>query len=435
MSEFFGLSSFQFFYLFRNALIYTFLSIYLRLVIGLSATEVTIMVTLSMIANSISQSLLWGPLLDKLKKSVEFVIVGEIIAGLGHFLLYFWHKGTLDQGYVWFAGWTIIIGLGIIELAWGMSNVGWSAFIAERTNDDERSRIIAQFSIIGGLGGIAGASSGGILYNGGVGFSNGVLFFLAAIVMIFSGIFLLVIVDRKKKSNAKIENDQQSNLSAENSVVNKKFPTNLKKVYFVFILALLFINFGRNSIEVLIGFFLVDPSSFSATDIQVALFRNITGLATMFGGIILGSAILKIEDKRLLISGTCFSLMAILTLTFAPSFSLVLIAAALIGGSQVIISASSYSIVTKMVPEEYTGRLLAYYNVTFFLSWGMGATLVTGPISDFLIFQGVLEATAYRISFLASAMLVIFGLVILLISFRLRNILPIHLDSQSIREQ
>ncbi|MHA2253893.1 MAG: MFS transporter, partial [Candidatus Kariarchaeaceae archaeon] len=308
-----------------------------------------------------------------------------------------------------------------------------SAFIAERTNEDERSRIIAQFSIIGGLGGIVGASSGGVLYNGGVGFSNGVLFFLAAIIMIFSGIFLLVIVNRKKMSNVKIENDQLSDLSTENLVSNKKFPTNLKKVYFVFILALLFINFGRNSIEVLVGFFLVDPNSFSATDIQVALFRNITGLATMIGGIIIGSAILKIEDERLLVSGTCFALLAILILSFTPSFYLALIAAALIGGSQVIISASSYSIVTKMIPEEYTGRLLAYYNVTFFLSWGMGATLVTGPISDFLILQGVLEATAYRISFLASAMLVIFGLFILFISFKLRNILPRHLDSQSVQ--
>lgn len=86
---------------------------------------------------------------------------------------------------------------------------------------------------------------------------------------------------------------------------------------------------------------------------------------------------------------------------------------------EVIISASSYSIVARMAPEEYRGRLCAYYNTTtFFLSWGIAATLIAGPIADILIGQGLINADAYRGSFVAAIVLIVIGIAVLIQSHR-----------------
>ena len=95
-----------------------------------------------------------------------------------------------------------------------------------------------------------------------------------------------------------------------------------------------------------------------------------------------------------------------------------LFASFLLGSSQVVIQSSSYSIVARLAPEEYRGRLFAYYNATFFLSWGIAATLIAGPIADLLIARGLSNADAYRGSFIAALVLITLGIVVLLISYR-----------------
>jgi MFS family permease len=99
---------------------------------------------------------------------------------------------------------------------------------------------------------------------------------------------------------------------------------------------------------------------------------------------------------------------------FTPTLALSLISSFLIGASHVVIEASSYSIVAEIAPEEYRGRLFAYYNTTFFLSWGVAATLVTGPVADILIANGAIIADAYRGSFIAAIVLLLIGLIILI---------------------
>ena len=138
----------------------------------------------------------------------------------------------------------------------------------------------------------------------------------------------------------------------------------------------------------------------------------------MFAGLIIGSVSARTDDNRVMVTGTIMAIAAISWLIVTPSFMLALLASFLIGGSQVIIQASSYSIVAKMAPEEYRGRLFAYYNATFFLSWGIAATLVAGPIADILIGQGLTNADAYRGSFIAAIILIIIGIAVLLFSFR-----------------
>ena len=147
-------------------------------------------------------------------------------------------------------------------------------------------------------------------------------------------------------------------------------------------------------------------------------------IASMVAGFLIGSVSARANDNRVMVFGTMMAIAGISWLIVTPTFMLALLASFLIGGSQVIIQASSYSIVAKMAPEQYRGRLFAYYNATFFLSWGIAATLIAGPIADILIAQGLTKANAYRGSFVAAIVLVVIGIVSLLAAFRAARNLP-----------
>ena len=138
----------------------------------------------------------------------------------------------------------------------------------------------------------------------------------------------------------------------------------------------------------------------------------------MAAGLAVGVIVAKSDDNKVMMSGVMLALAGIGWLIFTPTFVFALLASFLIGASQVVIQSASYSIVAKMAPEEYRGRLFAYYNATFFLSFGIAATLIAGPIADVLISQGSSNANAYRGSFIGALVIIVIGIVILLISFR-----------------
>jgi MFS family permease len=410
--EFTGLSTFQILTYFRRAIVYSFLSIYLRF-LGLSTTEVTLMATVGMIANTLAQSFLWGNLLDKYRKPTQFVAIGEMLAGIGHIFMVLGYMYFLGLNQLIVAGYVIILCLGGIEVFWSMSNVGWSALVSELTVIDERKRIMGQLSIIGGFGGIGGAFVGGFLYDNGAGFSSGIIFNLAAVVMIFSSV--IVFFSLRLREEVLSQENEESKSSENHSL--SQLPSTMRRGYMIFIIALIFINFGRNSIAIITSLFLADPTGFNATGEQIALFANVGNVASIIAGLVVGSIVAKADDNRVMVSGIILSIAAISWLIITPSFALALIASFLIGSSQVVIQSSSYSIVARMAPEEYRGRLFAYYNATFFLSWGIAATLVAGPVADLLIAGGLSNANAYRGSFMAALVLTAIGIVVLMMSF------------------
>jgi MFS family permease len=371
------------------------------------------MATVGMIANALTQSLLWGNLLDKYRKPTEFVVVGEFLAGVGHIFMVMGYIFFLGLNQLIIAGYVIIFSLGVIEVFWSMSNVGWSALISELTEVNERKQLMGQFSIIGGFGGIGGAILGGVLYESGLGFANGSIFNIAALVMIFSSFIVYFSIRlRKDEESQKSDNESSEKYSLSD------LPPRLRMGYLIFIAALVFINFGRNSIAIITALFIEDPTGFNATGGEIALYSNVRSIANMIAGLMVGSVVAKTDDNKVMVSGIMLSIVGISWLIVAPTFTLALLASFLRGASEVIISASSYSIVARMAPEEYRGRLFAYYNTTFFLSWGIAATLIAGPIADILIGQGLTNADAYRGSFLAAIVLIVIGIVILIQSFR-----------------
>jgi len=410
--EFTGLSTFQVLTYFRRSIVYTFLSIYLSS-LGLSTTEVTLMATIGMIANAATQSLLWGRLLDKHKKPTEFVVIGEFLAGVGHIFMVLGYVFFLGLNQLIIAGYVIIFSLGGIEVFWSMSNVGWSALISELTEIDERKKLMGQFSIIGGFGGIGGAILGGVLYENGLGFANGSIFNIAAVVMIFSS-FIVYFSVRLRKVGAQEKAEDES--SDEHALGD--LPSHLRIGYLIFIIALIFINFGRNSVAIITALFIEDPTGFNAADIDIAFFSNVRSIASMVAGLVVGSVVAKADDNRVMLFGALLSMASISWLAIAPSYTVALLAPFMRGASEVIIGASSYSIVAKMAPEQYRGRLFAYYNTTFFLSWGIAATFIAGPIADILIGQGLTNADAYRGSFVAAIILIFIGVLVLIQAFR-----------------
>lgn len=417
-NEFFGLATFQFLAYFRRSIFYGFVAVYLGKELGMSTLEVTLMATFGMIANAGSQSLLWGNLLDKIKRSALFIVIGEIIAGVGHIAMYLWHITALEQN-PRYAGYTIIIGLSVIEVFWSQSNVGWSALISELTETDKRKKLMSQLSIIGGIGGIVGATLGGYLYLSGQGFQNGNLFYIPAIIMVISAIFVYFSIRDPDERMELIEDDPESELVEEKDEYSlSDLPTNLLNLYLLFLATLILINFGRNSIALISGLYIVDVGAFSATDQQLALFRNVSSAATMVAGFLLGSVLSDVDDRKVMGTGILFALIALVWLILAPTFSLVLIASALVGATHVIIQASSYSIIAALIPIEYRGRLFAYYNATFFLSWGIGGTLIAAPIADWFIARGYSSAFGYQMSFVSAIILVIIGLMLFFIFIR-----------------
>ncbi len=372
------------------------------------------MATVGMIANALTQSFLWGNLLDKYRKPTEFVVIGEMLAGFGHFFMVFGYMFFLGMNQLVVAGYVIIFSLGGIEVFWSMSNVGWSTLLSELTAIDERKRIMGQLSIIGGFGGIGGAYMGGILYDNGLGFSSGIIFNLAAVVMIFSSVIVYFSIRFRDLESTRTSDESGSSKNHSLS----ELPYILRVGYLIFIVALIFINFGRNSIAIITSLFLADPTGFNASGEEIALYSNVGNIAAMIAGLVVGTIVAKAEDNKVMMFGVMLSMIAISWLIITPSFVLALIASFLIGFSQVVIQSSSYSIVAEMAPEKYRGRLFAYYNATFFLSWGVAATLVAGPIADLLIATGLSNADAYRGSFVAALVLIAIGIVALLIYYR-----------------
>ncbi len=176
----------------RRGLFYTFLTLYLRVGLGLSVTATTLLASLSMIANSVSQTFVWGKISDRYQARTSLVVIGETIAAFGYILIYFIHIHLLNNSPV-AAAYSIIAGLTLLEFFWSMSNLGWSALISDLTTSQERGKLMSGVSSIGGVGRITGIFVSGALYDlggEGGGFKNGILFFFASGIMLASAVLI-----------------------------------------------------------------------------------------------------------------------------------------------------------------------------------------------------------------------------------------------------
>ena len=405
-----GLSSFQMLAMFRRGLFYTYLSIYMREFLNLSVTMTTLYASIPMFMSVLFQNLVWGPISDKFQRRRTLIICGEILAGIGTLTVWGVHYIFTD---FFIAGWVIIIGLSIIEMFWSMSNIGWSALISDLYPSEKRSKIIGQLTSIGGLGRIFGIFIGGFLYDSGFGFRNGPLFFIASLVMFVSSIPMILTPEGGV--------DLEIHYQESSTEMNRNNGKNIL-IFLVFIISLIFINFGRNSIAVPYSQYLSLDSGFNVDSVTLSFIANTRSVATLIVGFAAGFLSKKFGHARTLILGTSIAIFALIITAAASVLGFIFVGGFLLGTAEVIISAASYAIASILIPARMRAKLFAVYNTTFFLSWGTSSTLISGPLIDFLISQGKSEVFSYQMGFIVGALLCFTGLIIfILLEIRLKT--------------
>ena len=396
--------------MFRRGLFYSYLSIYLRFFLGLTVTETTLFATIPMVLNVVFQRFVWGKISDKYQRRRTLIIVGEVLAAVGTLLVWYIHKLPADKIA---AGYVIIIGLSLVEIFWSMSNIGWSAIISDLYPEQERTSVQGRLASIGALGRILGVLLGGFAYDGltryyeGWGFDQGFLFFVASGIMLLSTIPMFFvpeggigvgITDQHKAAGSHTEQSRLSEIS---------------RVFTIFLVAMVFINFGRNSIAVIKAQYLTLEEGFAVSSQLLSYIVNMQSLAIFAVGLFVTRLSRRYKDIVLLFAGTIVGILSLLGFAAASTLSLIFVSNFLAGVSMVVILSSSYSYASKLIPPQHRGKQFAWFNATFFLSWGVAGTLIAGPIVDFLISTGASQVFAYRISFLSSAVLVVAGAIIL----------------------
>lgn len=387
--------------MFRRGLFYSFLSIYLRVYLGLTVTETTLFATLPMVFNVIFQTYVWGWVSDRFQLRRTLIVWGELLAGVGTVLV--WYAHTLT-GRTHTTGYVIIIGLSLVEIFWSMSNVGWSALISDIYRPEERSAIQGRLTSIGGLGRIMGIWIGGLLYDGmglrynGWGFQEGALFFAASGAMFISVIPMLFVPE----GGVRVEAGGGETPTAEAA-------RGARTAFIVFLTAMVFINFGRNSIAIITSQYLVLDSGFALTSEMVGYIVNMQSVATIMGGLSVGVLVDKFGNRRILMWGTGMAVLALAVFSLTRSLEWMFVGNFIRGISEALIVAASYALASVLIPPERRGRGFGLFNATFFLSWGLAGTFISGPLIDGLIAGGVAEVTAYQAAFGAAGIMTAIG--------------------------
>jgi MFS family permease len=409
-----GLGSFQALAMFRRGLFYTFLSIYMRNFLGLSVTMTTLYATLPMILSVVGQNFIWGPLSDKIQRRRTLIIIGEVVAGILLTIVWFLH--TLPASKT-IAGYIIIAGLTVIELFWSMSNIGWSALISDLYPSKKRSVVMGWLNSIGGIGRIIGATIGGLLYDlrgtkyEGWGFKQGALFIVASVIMFLSTLPMIFTPEGGNKVNRDDNRSQDDTYLKENPILNfnKK---SINKLYFIFIISLVFINFGRNSIATIQSQYLTLESGFDVDALTLSWIANFRSIAVILFGLITGWICKKIGEDIAVILGTFVGFLSLIIFGLPVGMSSIYGASIGLGISDLVVSAASYTYASKLIPYEKRARLFALYNATFFLSWGLSGTIVIGPIVDLLLKRGYADVFSYQMSFIIAGGITFVGLII-----------------------
>ena len=407
---FLNISSFQILAMFRRGLFYSYLSIYLRFFLGLSVTETTFFATFPMILNVLFQTFVWGGLSDRLQLRRTLIILGEISAAVS--TAFVWYLHTLPQsGHA--AGYVIIVGMSIVEIFWSMSNVAWSALLSDLYPEHERTGVQGQLSSIGAIGRIIGVWIGGLAYDGlsqfyeGWGFDKGVLFFIASGIMIVSTIPMLFVPEGGIKK-------EKGELGAQSVGT-----ASVSRLFLIFLLAMLFINFGRNSVALVKSQYLYLDEGFNVSSSLLSYIVNTSSVAVLIVGLSVRRLSDRLRDETLLLVGAVVAIISLLGFVLAENLALIFISNFLAGASDVVIVASSYSYASRLIPPEKRGKQFALFNATFFLSWGLPGTFIAGPIVDQLMRLGATQIFSYRMSFLTAAVVVFLGALVSLLVVRM----------------
>jgi MFS family permease len=184
-------------------------------------------------------------------------------------------------------------------------------------------------------------------------------------------------------------------------------------VYMVFLAGMAFINFGRNSIAIIFSQYLTLTSGLAVNSQTLAHIINTQSLSIVVLGWMAGRICRRLGNGTALMTGTVTAIAALILLALTTSLPMIYASSFLRGVGDALIMAAAYTIASTLIPPEKRGRLFAWFNGTFFLSFGLGGTLIAGPLVDGLISAGHPHSWAYQMSFAAAAGLTAVGLFII----------------------
>lgn len=404
-----GLSSYQFMAMARRGLFYTFLSLYLMAGLGLSVTATTLLASLSMIANSVSQTFVWGRIADKYRLRERLVVVGETTAALGYVLVYFVHIHLLNTVSPVAAAYSIIAGLTFLEFFWSMSNLGWSALISDLSTSEERGRLMSVISSVGGVGRIVGISVSGLLYDWGGkagGFKSGMLFFFSAGIMLTS-VVLIWLSTGSSESTYKAHVD-----AAVLRQKSKALSSYDSRAFYWFLASLFIVSLGTYSILQILVFYVALNSPIGASSYDIAMIANAASIATIVASLLAGPLADKVGRKNALALGLALTVVTPILYIFAQDVTQMILINSLSGVSMALISVVGYLLASELIPVESRGRLFGQYNAASYISFGVAGTLIGGPVADSLISTGVAEAAAYTTAFQVASTISLLGTII-----------------------
>ncbi len=374
----FGLGFFQFIRNLRRGVFYAYLILFMLEVLKRSFTESILVMALPMLANSLTQSLLWGPLSDKMGKRRIFIALGESIAGVAYVFISppIWSLITGLNIYVAKAlyAYTLIASLTLLESIWSMSNVNWSALIADLTLPEERGNVMGQISSIGALGNIAGVFIGGIVYDyptKAAGFQY--IFFIASICLFLSAVIILTFVSEEKSISPRII----AKMPSSDSRLMKPY------LFYSFLVSLAFVIVGRASIRRIMNYYL--RLAILASSFEMSIINNAGTISRLIFSPLLG----YLSDKK---GREIFIELGFILAVFVPllyvsfnTITLLVIVSIINGFVMSIINTVAYAYVAAMIPEKARGKYFGQYNLVRSISSGVIPILSAGFLLDFLV--------------------------------------------------
>ncbi|MFB0551538.1 MAG: MFS transporter, partial [Nitrososphaeria archaeon] len=297
-----SLSVFQFLTFLRRGVFYSFMYIYLFSLIG-NVTSTAALGTLNMMASTVGQNLLWGRISDRYRIRAKLVVLGEFIAGFFYVAVFLIHRSLIDAGTNYAAGLSIVFGLSVLEFFWSMSDVGWAALLTDITTQRTRGSLVGALNFVGSIGRMTGIILAGFLYEGGLGFRQGNIFYVVT-VMLFTGGTLMSFTSRFIKPNFSAtflqENIHEETKSAYDQDSNSE-------VYRWFLVSLIVVVLGVTCVSQVFLLFLQLPDGLSASDEAVSLVLTAWTIGGMLASLVAGKLSDRLGRVKLILCGLIFS--------------------------------------------------------------------------------------------------------------------------------
>jgi len=414
---FLGLGSFEFMTFMRRGVFYTFMIYYLYDLLG-KVTIIAMLGTFTMIASTLGQNFLWGRISDRYRLRTQLIVVGEITAGIAYILVFLLQKSLIDAGSGATAGITIITGLSILEFFWSMSDVGWAAFVTDITTPEIRGGFIGTLNFISSAGRMTGVVTAGFLYQGGLGFRRGTIFYVVT-AMLFAGAAIMWLASRSLKSTTQLSKKSGSERGGNGLVKTPEVEVDAKsenpQVFSWFLVALTIIVLGATSINQVFLLFLKLPDGLNATDEQVSLIVTAWTLGGMTASVLSGRLADKIGRIKIILIGLVLAVATLLLYGMVPNVNLMALIYGINGVSFMTLQTAGFALAGDIIPPHRRGHSLSRYNAVMALSWGPAGLLIGGPLADIqTTVMDVSRHTAYINTFTTASIIITLGAIVFL---------------------